>query len=188
MAVRSKSTNVPGFPLASGHWLAYHRRQVGEIGTREPTPVGNLLGAAVPTLRGRLFEVRIRREWRELVGAEIARRCQPVELRNGTLELIVDNSPWLHELSLREAELLSRLGERYGREAVRALRFSLGTLPPEPAGHPGRSGRSGARLAPEDAQMIEAAVALIPHPELRAAARRLLEKASLSAKAHAAAP
>ncbi|MBI4240138.1 MAG: DUF721 domain-containing protein [Candidatus Rokubacteria bacterium] len=161
---------------------------MGEIGTREPTPVGNLLGAAVPTLRGRLFEVRIRREWRELVGAEIARRCQPVELRNGTLELIVDNSPWLHELSLREAELLSRLGERYGREAVRALRFSLGTLPPEPAGHPGRSGRSDARLAPEDAQMIEAAVALIAHPELRAAVRRLLEKASLSAKAHAAAP
>lgn len=171
-----------------------------EIGSRDPTPVGNLLGVAVPALAERLLEARIRREWRQLIGPEIARRCRPGELRNGALELIVDNSPWLHELVLREAELLSRLSDRYGSHAVRTLRLSVGTLGPEPAGLPGHartyavgagarrgsSGRPEERLSPEEAEMIEAAVTPIRHAELQVAARCLLEKALIAARARTA--
>ncbi|MFQ5521321.1 MAG: DUF721 domain-containing protein, partial [Candidatus Methylomirabilia bacterium] len=70
-----------------------------------PVRVGSLLSAAVPGLAGQLVEVRIHNEWRSVMSSEFARHCQPGRLRNGTLEVIVDNSPWLQEVTLREAEL-----------------------------------------------------------------------------------
>lgn len=167
---------------------------IGEIVSRDPIRVGNLLTAAYPKLAERFLEARIRREWRQLVGPEIARRCQPGELRDGTLELTVDNSPWLQELGLRAAELLSRLIHRYGADAVRSLRLSLGTPRAEPVesdGHPrhrrGSGERSEARptakaITAEETRDIEAAVALIPDPELRVLARRLLEKACVASR------
>lgn len=147
---------------------------------RTPTPVGSLLGTAVPTLAERLLEERIRREWRSLTGPEIARRCQPKELRNGTLEIITDNSPWLQELALRESELLARLARRYGTGVVRALRFSLGAVSTEPRGLPRRGRSSRERPTATESQMIDAAVSLIADPEIKGSVRRLLEKACVA--------
>lgn len=150
---------------------------------RTPTPVGSLLGSAVPPLAERLLEERIRREWRSLSGPEIARRCQPKELRSGTLEIVTDNSPWLQELALRESELLARLARRYGIEAVRALRFSLGAVSAEPHIPPRRGRSSRERPTAPESQMIDAAVSLIADPELRGSVRRLLEKACVAHRA-----
>jgi len=161
---------------------------MSRVASRAPTPVGSLLATAVPKLKERLLEERIRREWRSLVGPEIARRCQPRELKNGTLEVIVDNSPWLQELALREAELLSRLTHRYGADAIRSLRFSLGALPSDPPTPPRRSMRGKDRPTAEESRMIEAAVALIPDPELQRSARRLLEKACVAVRAQTPQP
>ncbi len=156
---------------------------MGAIGSRDLIPVGSLLRAVVPKLAEPLLRDRIRRDWRQLVGPEIARRCRPRELRAGTLELTVDNSPWLQELALREAELLSRLTRRYGPDGVRSLRFSLGTLPPAPAAPRGRGVRRTDRPTAEEMQMIDAAVTLIPDRELQRSARRLLQKACVAARA-----
>jgi predicted nucleic acid-binding Zn ribbon protein len=41
--------------------------------------------------------------------------------------VIVDNSPWLQELTLREGELLARLQARYGTAAIKALHLRLVT-------------------------------------------------------------
>ncbi len=151
-----------------------------EIGSRTPTSVGSLLGTAVPKLAERLLEERIRRDWRQLLGPEIARRCQPKELRNGTLRVTVDNSPWLQEVALREAELLSHLTRRYGPNAIRSLRFSLGALSADPPVSPRTGMRSKDRPTAEESRMIEAAVALISDPQLQVSARRLLEKACVA--------
>jgi len=153
-----------------------------QIGSRDPTPVGSLLGSAVPKLAERLLEVRIRREWRQLVGRETARRCQPGELRNRTLELIADNSPWLQELALRESELRSCLTERYGPAAVRSLRFSLGALRPDPPEPPRREAREKGQPTGEEMRIIDTAVSLIPDPDLQLRARRLFEKACVAAR------
>jgi hypothetical protein len=160
---------------------------MGERMSRDPVPVGSFLETAFPTLAERLLEARIRREWEALVGPEIARRCQPRELKGGTLNVIVNNSPWLQELTLREADLLSRLAHRYGPRAVRSLTLSLGTLPAEPADPVRRGARSNARPSDaypteEERKLIEAAVALIADPELRLQVRRLLEKACASGR------
>ncbi len=91
-----------------------------------PTPVGALLTAALPSLAEPLLAMAVRRDWPSVVGAAISRRSQPGDLRGGTLTVVVDNSPWLQELTLREPELLSRLQARYGAKSIKALHFTLG--------------------------------------------------------------
>src|SRR2546427_12310599 len=91
-----------------------------------PRAVADLLVTAVPELRERLAEHHVRRVWSTLVGADVARRAKPQGLVEGCLTAIVDNSPWLHQLTLRADELTARLRARF--PAVRALRVPLGTL------------------------------------------------------------
>src|SRR5213593_458646 len=93
---------------------------------RPPRAVADLLLTAVPDLRDRLLEHRIRRAWSEVVGPDAARRAQPRTFADGCLTVAVDNSPWLHELTLRSEELTRRLNERFG--VVRSLRFVSGTI------------------------------------------------------------
>src|SRR2546422_1511830 len=103
--------------------------------SRSPRAVADLLLAAVPDLRDRLLEHRIRRAWTQVVGADAARRAQARTFADGCLTVAVDNSPWLHELTLRGEELTRRLNERF--DVVRSLRFVSGTIEPEGPSHSG---------------------------------------------------
>jgi hypothetical protein len=110
------------------------------------------------------------------VGADVARHARPQGIANGCLHVVVDNSPWLQELTLRAEALTGKVAARF--DAVRSLRFTLGRLdgshpPPEPAPTP----RPTRALGPEDVREITESVAPIRDPEARAAARRLLAAA-----------
>ncbi|HEU5321138.1 MAG TPA: DUF721 domain-containing protein [Methylomirabilota bacterium] len=142
---------------------------------RAPRAVGDFLVSAVPALGERLAEFRIRQSWRALVGPEVARRAQPRGLLDGCLQVVVDNSPWLHELTLRAPELTARLHAKH--EAVRSLRFTLAALEPDASPPPREQRPRSGVLDPADAREIDAAVATIPDAALAAAARRLLTKA-----------
>lgn len=137
-----------------------------------PRTVGDLLVNAVPELHDRLLEVRIRGAWSGLVGPDVARRARPQSLTNGCLHVVVDNSPWLQELTLRSGELTTRIAGRF--ETIRTLRFTLGRLdgPSEPP--PAPKGRSARTLNADDVREIDETVAPIRDPDVRAAARRLL--------------
>jgi hypothetical protein len=142
-----------------------------------PRAVADLLPTAMPQLGERLLEHQIRRSWPEIVGREIASRARPAGLANGTLTVAVDNSPWLHELTLRAAELARRVSARV--PAVRALRFTLGTasaVDADPAAAP-RDRRPAVRLTADDLTEIDTAAAAIADPALADTARRLLTKA-----------
>jgi len=143
---------------------------------KAPRAVGDLLVAAIPELADRLAEERVRRTWAAIVGPETARRSRPRGLVNGCLTVTVDNSPWLHELTLRREELLARLAER--SDAVRSLRLELGALEPGAGAAPAREPRRpAARLDAADRREIDEAARAIGDPELAEAARRLLTKA-----------
>ena len=92
--------------------------------SHSPVRVSDVLIAALPALEERLLAERIRLGWRAAVGAELARRSRPGELKAGTLTVAVDNSPWLQELSMRSAEVLDAVRARFG-PSVTALRLSL---------------------------------------------------------------
>lgn len=135
---------------------------------------------AVPELQDRLVEARLCAAWPALVGADAARRSRPQGLSNGCLNVVVDNSPWLHELTLRSGELTPRIASRF--ESIRTLRFTLGRLDgaAEAPAAPETS-RPPRPLLADDVSEIDAAVASIRDPDVRAAARRLLGAARRSA-------
>ena len=140
-----------------------------------PRAVAEVLAAAVPQIAERLPEYRIRTAWRALVGVDVARRTRPQSLTNGCLHVVVDNSPWLHELTLRSAELTERLHAQF--DVVRSVRFTLGTLPAEPSPPAERRERRAKTLGDDDRRDIEAAASAISDPALADAARRLLTTA-----------
>ena len=130
---------------------------------------------ALPQLEDRLLVQRMRRAFRLLAGPDVARRAQPQALVNGCLTIVVDNSPWLHELNLRAADLTERL--RAAFPAVQTLRFTLGAAAAEePTAEAPRAPHRG-RLTEEDTRAIDAAAAAISDPALAASARRLLARA-----------
>jgi hypothetical protein len=143
-----------------------------------PRVVRDLLVSALPQLEDRLLVARLARAWSRLVGAEAARRSRPQALVNGCLHVVVDNSPWLSELTLLAPDLGARLGAEF--PAVRSLRFSLGAAgraaDPPPAARPAPR---PAPLTDDDRRAIDAAAAAISDPALAASARRLLARAWL---------
>jgi hypothetical protein len=146
-----------------------------------PRAVADVLVSALPQLSDRLLEVRLRRSWAVLVGPDTARRSQPQSLVNGCLTVVVDNSPWLHELTLRAAELTARLQAEC--PAVQSLRFTLGRLDHEAPERAGRVAAPSVELSDADDRDIDAAAAAIADPALASAARRLLSRAWRSARA-----
>jgi hypothetical protein len=151
------------------------------MSSQAPRPVADVLVSALPQLADRLVEVRLRRSWTALVGADTARRAQPHSLVNGCLTVTVDNSPWLHELTLRAAELTARV--RADHPAVQSLRFTLGRVERDSTAPAIRDHRAAASLSAADGREIDAATAAIADPTLASAARRLLSRAWPSTRA-----
>jgi predicted nucleic acid-binding Zn ribbon protein len=139
-----------------------------------PRPVSELVTSAVPGLAERVTELRLSAAWTALAGIDVARRARPGALNAGVLTITVDNSPWLHELTLRSDELYRRVHERFPE--VRALRFTLGTLEAE---RTVRSARQPGprRLSEEERMTIETAARQIPDTDIAAAARRAMTTA-----------
>jgi hypothetical protein len=151
--------------------------------SRSPRAVGELLVSALPPLEDRLLVERLRRRWASLIGADAARRCRPQMLANGCLHVVVDNSPWLSELTLLAPDLASRLGAEF--PAVRSLRFSLGAAPAEERPPAARPAPTATLLTDDDRRAIDAAAAAISDPALAATARRLLARGwSAPARGH----
>ena len=141
--------------------------------SRSPRAVADLLLTAVPDLRDRLLEHQIRRAWPQVVGPDAARRAQARSFADGCLTVAVDNSPWLHELTLRSEELTRRLRQRF--DAVRSLRFVSGTIEGDVSSR--TSATAAPALDPRALREIDEATAAIPDAGVASAARRLLTKA-----------
>jgi hypothetical protein len=154
-------------------------RTMGTRGGRNPVRVGHLLTAAVPALAERMLEDAIRREWTQTAGPEAARRSRPGVLRQGTLDVSVDNSPWLQELTLRSTAILTALRKHHG-SAVTGVRFVLGSGRGDGLVASG-SARAGTgaprrRLNPEETRIVDAAAGQLQDPALALSLKRLLTK------------
>ena len=89
---------------------------------------------------------------------------------------MVDNSPWLQEITLRAADIVAALAREFGPETVRALRVTLGRLEPDPAPAASPEAHPGRRVSDEERRAIEAALAPITDRALGESLRRLLVK------------
>jgi hypothetical protein len=141
-----------------------------------PVRVRDLLVAALPELRDHMLEETIRADWQGVVGPTFSRCSWPGRLRTGVLEVNVDNSPCLYEMTLRSGEFLASLQARFGA-AVKSLRFGLGRVPAEAASATApRRSRPAPRLGPEDTRSIDALVTSLADPALAGSFRRLITK------------
>ncbi len=163
-----------------GGSLKYDEAVMRPSTPRGPVRVADLLARAVPGLDQHLAVEAIRGRWAKIVGPEGARRSRPDSLRQGVLTVSVDNSSWLHELTLRSGDLLARVQAEHG-QAVTSLRFMLGRMSPAGA-------RENAavrptpprRLRPDERREIQRMTADIADPALAATLERLLTKDRLA--------
>lgn len=75
------------------------------------------LQASLPLLR-----------WQEIVGDKIARQSQPESLRDGVLQVRVENPAWLHHLRFLERDLCHKLNKQLPSLEIKELRFRQGSL------------------------------------------------------------
>src|ERR1700730_9663236 len=130
------------------------------------------IGGAIQELLGRLdseghFEiVKLMRLWPEEVGDGIARRTEVTGLKFHTAVVKVSGAMWIQELNLMKPQILDRVRQVMGSDAVRDLRFVQGRL--------SRRERTNLRLAPRN---VRRAIALpaIADPALSRACESLIE-------------
>ena len=119
--------------------------------------------------------------------AEIARRSRPGELRAGVLTVLVDNSPWLQEVTLRSTEILAAIMARHG-SAVTSVRCALGTLPAPRQAVTHRRPLPAEPLSVEEERAVDTIIAPVTDPVLAASMRRLVTKDLIARRQRAAVP
>lgn len=82
-------------------------------------------------LRGRGIEEKLRdyrawQVWDEVVGPQIAARARPSRLRDGVLEVRVDQPVWMQQLQLMKPSILTRLRNHLGGSAIKDIYLMRG--------------------------------------------------------------
>jgi predicted nucleic acid-binding Zn ribbon protein len=123
----------------------------------------------------RLKEGKIWLVWEKSVGEQIAARARPAGFRDGTLTVIVDNAPWMQQLTYLKKQIIARLNESIGEEMVKDIYLKAGSratpvsqAPPQPM--PCRT------LSPQEQQQIQDSTSDVPDPELRLLISSLMGK------------
>lgn len=116
------------------------------------------------------------RVWDEVVGPQIAAHARPARIRDGVLEVRVDQAVWMQQLQLLKPKILIRLNERLGGEPIADIFWRRGRLEERPAATPTGNERPWLERTLDEAEQarIEAAVAPLADDELRARLRAIL--------------
>jgi len=82
---------------------------------------------------------RVFGSWKEMVGEQVAARCEPASLGQGVLKVWAASAPWANELKYLAPEVIRRVNAAVGQEVVRELKVALRPGPASGDG-PGRRG------------------------------------------------
>jgi len=127
-------------------------------------------------LDGKLREYRAWQVWDEVVGPQIAARARPIRIREGVLEIRVEQPVWMQQLQLMKPKILARLNERLDGAAIKDLYLRRGKIEKEPpeAATPPLPAWHTASLTKEEEAHIEATLSSLADPELRLCLRAIL--------------
>lgn len=145
---------------------------------RHAVSVGNLINDLLEKrgLEDKVREYRTWQIWDETVGPQIAARARPLRIREGVLEIRVDQPIWMQQLQLMKPKILARLNERLGGGIIKDIFMRQGknvpiATPPPPPKPPDWLDLP---LSAEDMEKIEAALGPLDEPELKERMRRIL--------------
>lgn len=81
---------------------------------------------------GRVIEMRARLAFAEILGGDLARDCERLELHGSTLTVITPNPALAHQLRLDAEQLLERLNAATPGRRIRSLKVRTGRRSPSP--------------------------------------------------------
>jgi len=86
----------------------------------DPAPVGEGLDRYVRALGGPSARTvgGVFGRWPEIVGEQVAAHTRPLSMRDGALQVAVDDPAWAPQLRFLEAQILARLSEVLGSVEV----------------------------------------------------------------------
>ncbi|OHB26342.1 MAG: hypothetical protein A2X84_09600 [Desulfuromonadaceae bacterium GWC2_58_13] len=127
-------------------------------------------------LEDKVREYRTWQIWDETVGPQIAARARPVRIREGVLEIRVDQPVWMQQLQLMKPKILGRLNERLGGGILKDLFLRQGRITPPPvlAPPPKPPEWLDQPLSDADRDEIETALGTLDDSELKERLRRIL--------------
>ena len=77
----------------------------------------------------RLWEYRLQKQWKGLVGEVVAAHTWPTRIKFRKLHVAVDNSVWLHQLLYLKATLMENIQTQMEELQLEDIIFRIGELP-----------------------------------------------------------
>ncbi len=95
---------------------------------REPAKAGDLVDKLLQGLGldERLHQYKALIIWNDVVGPQIASRTRPVRIREGILEINVDQPAWMQQLQLMKPKILAQLNDKLGKATIKDLYLKRG--------------------------------------------------------------
>jgi len=97
---------------------------------REPARAGDLVDKLLQGLGldEKLHQYRALIIWEDVVGPQIAARTKPVRIREGILEVNVDQPTWMQQLQLMKPKILAQLNAELGKATIKDLFLKRGKI------------------------------------------------------------
>lgn len=143
-----------------------------------PQPISEILSAGLKkrNIPLNLEEHFILQLWPKAVGSKIAYQTRPDRLHAGTLFVRTTSSVWVQQLHFMKDEILDKMNQLAGKNAVKNIHFTVGYRPSKPDDETSDASKKKAALKAQDRKMIEEATEKLLDPELASIIRRVMEK------------
>lgn len=128
-AARDRREAQPG-PPGEDDWTVAEEDTDAVRRVSPPTPIGESLEAVVAR-RGwveRLRATSAWSRWGEIVGPDLAARCEPVRIASGVLVVRAESQVWATQLRYLEGQVAANAVEVLGPGTVRAVNVVVGPL------------------------------------------------------------
>lgn len=129
-------------------------------------------------LESRLVELRLQRQWRDVVGEPTGSHTWPDQIRFKKLYLVVQNSVWLQQLTFLKPALLAKIHAEMGPDLISEIVFRVGEIPVK--NRPSvSSGTNSVPVPVSELALTEASAhaATVQDPELRARLAQIMAEA-----------
>ncbi|MEA2043521.1 MAG: DUF721 domain-containing protein [Bacteroidota bacterium] len=71
----------------------------------------------------RLKEIRLKNQWEDIIGKGIASRTEKIEIKDGTVYLLINSSIVKNELRMVKSDIIRRFNEAAGEPLIRELKI-----------------------------------------------------------------
>jgi len=127
-------------------------------------------------LAGKLHAYEALLVWDEVVGPQIRTHARPSRIRDGILEVRVEQAVWMQQLQLMKPKILSRLNERLGAEVIKDIFWKRGSIETSTPTQALTDRRTLPPLPENEMARVKEIVAPLQDDELRRELQRLLVK------------